>query len=713
MPGAFVDLLQTKNIITTTLLEERCRFIEEDRISNTMRQPGDDQHASHVHLLSTPELKLPDYELRTRPLISIPSASSNKSQRKEEAGQRTETATRGLPKSPQRLSEWSPLKIFMFICDIILTLAPLIFIVLGACALSLDKKPTSKYGSRIREAANVGPSLFPIVFAAVVSRLMRAAALWRAECGTKLGVLEQLIGSHNLAGAVQRVFLLRRYTLLGLAIVALWLLSPLGGQSSLRILDLAQSTVISSQVVSYFNTNITGKGAGFDYSAGPASPYYGGPTFSALLQASLLAPQSVRTSPVDVWNNVKIPMLDEMSPYHDRLPGNPWIPIENPQNVTWSSLSGLNLAGLSTNGSTDFTIESSYLDLACSDVVLYNGTNSTSQNGEYNYTYALDGRILFHNTTFPFVGPTDYDATAQSSSFMDTNTINNGPDHYSGQPPLNLVYGYTQDLGANMDLFNCTILTARVESGITCLGKACAVKRMRRSTTDTRPPTTMQLRVTEYKNMLNFMAFATGAQRLNGEAAPTDAYVFGNASPYQLAAIYMPNGATIAKRLATLLNTVWQASLTDTAIALGPTADARDFTNGNLGYPGKAKTTTATVTNDGVPIYTASRLWITLLLVTSTILMLCAVAGLALKYTTTAPDILGYVSTMTRDNPNTTVSDDGNTLDGLDRARHLRNLQVQIADVRWSETEGHIAFRTVESGDDFKLGRVSRDRLYS
>jgi hypothetical protein len=94
------------------------------------------------------------------------------------------------------------------------------------------------------------------------------------------------------------------------------------------------------------------------------------------------------------------------------------------------------------------------------------------------------------------------------------------------------------------------------------------------------------------------------------------------------------------------------------------------------------------------------------------ILQLLAILGMALTYTTTAPDILGYVSTLTRDNPHAAVPEGGNTLDGLERARLLSDLRVQLADVKWGDDKGHIAFRSVEAIDEFRWGKVSRNRLY-
>jgi hypothetical protein len=106
------------------------------------------------------------------------------------------------------------------------------------------------------------------------------------------------------------------------------------------------------------------------------------------------------------------------------------------------------------------------------------------------------------------------------------------------------------------------------------------------------------------------------------------------------------------------------------------------YTTGNFDLTHFAARPSTALTSQPITIYTPSRLWRGLLLVITIILQICAVAGFYLKYTATAPDILGYVSTLTRDNPYTpTVPEGGNNLSGLERARLLSDLPVQIGDV--------------------------------
>ena len=59
---------------------------------------------------------------------------------------------------------------------------------LAALAQRLDGKPLSPYGKHIENAILLGPTVFPLAFAALGGRSLKKIALWKAERGTTLGV---------------------------------------------------------------------------------------------------------------------------------------------------------------------------------------------------------------------------------------------------------------------------------------------------------------------------------------------------------------------------------------------------------------------------------------------------------------------------------------------------------------------------------------------
>ena len=66
--------------------------------------------------------------------------------------------------------------------------------------------------------------------------------------------------------------------------------------------------------------------------------------------------------------------------------------------------------------------------------------------------------------------------------------------------------------------------------------------------------------------------------------------------------------------------------------------------------------------------------------------------GAIVKHMTRGPIILGYVSTMTRDNPYIDLPPGGCTLDCLERTRLLKDVSVRLQDFAPDDAVGHIAF---------------------
>ena len=282
--------------------------------------------------------------------------------------------------------------------------------------------------------------------------------------------------------------------------------------------------------------------------------------------------------------------------------------------------------------------------------------------------------------------------------------------------PLNLLYG--SNLGVNkisMDLFNCSVGTARVESDIICHGSSCTVSRMRRSEIYTKSPFFKPFNsIVTYKNMLLYLPFAIGVPH-TGTVSPIDQYLLGSNKP--LAAGSQPiaanfsgvTGQVFSERLTTILNSVWQDSVALGSIPLGAQANYSESFFSQTYFPSESRTTTIT---KEVSVYAANNLFIFILLAVALILQACAIAGLILKYTATAPDILGYISTMTMENPHINVPNGGNILDGMERARYLQKVKVQLADVHWDQVEGHLAFRSVDNEIDLTKGKLSKNKVY-
>ena len=524
-------------------------------------------------------------------------------------------------------------------------------------------------------------------------------------------LLEQLIGSQSLGGTLERAVKLRRYNLIGIAVILLWLLSPLGGQSSLRILDIENRDVISSTQITYYNATARPQTSVL---AGEGSSFADLKIVASLFQATLLESNRSRTSPVDLWNNVKIPRLRQLSPFTEAALDNEWISIDNNANIAWSSLTGLLIKGLPLDGISTFVISSTYLDLACSD-----DTPVTSLDDLANISTGT--AVNLTNGAWNFETYSNYLTTEEvvTSSYMGESLSSDG------HLPLSLTYVSDVSTLANsptansnaVDVYNCSLDLATVESNTTCHGDSCTVTSMKRSPD---PSHSMPFSSLEYGQLLNDLCLlgglVNGGKATAGGHCATDYYLLGETSPLSYVTQEdppLPNfpsikGPVFAERLTTLLNTAWQISLAPINLPLGSSANFSQITpDGGTG----ATDTTATVARQ-VPHYSTNMLYITLLLVVTFVLQACAIVGLILKYMTIAPDILGYVSTMTRDNPHTKIGVGGNTLDGLERARLLHSMKVQLADSTKDQAEGHVVFRSVDPEDEYAKKELDKRRLY-
>jgi Sec-independent protein secretion pathway component TatC len=74
--------------------------------------------------------------------------------------------------------------------------------------------------------------------------------------------------------------------------------------------------------------------------------------------------------------------------------------------------------------------------------------------------------------------------------------------------------------------------------------------------------------------------------------------------------------------------------------------------------------------------------WLYVLVMVSGVLWLVGLTGTLLNYFIMSPDILKFVSSLTRDNPHIPTAVAGTVLDGFERTRLLEDLRVRLGDVQ-------------------------------
>ncbi|KAF1941565.1 hypothetical protein EJ02DRAFT_347536 [Clathrospora elynae] len=569
---------------------------------------------------------------------SLPSAGT-KSKTWETTGERVES----WPEEARPLKKHTWLSYLYGIVDLLLVLLPIYFILLGSATASLNGKLTkgNAFGTKVEFAMELGPTIFPIVFAAISGRSMKMIARYLSEKGAKLSTLELLMASQSVWGTVESQFLMQRLTIVGVNLLFFWALSPLGGQASLRLMTRQHQASYASTKIRYLTT---GPGGAMFILATNNVNRGKFAEAGALYNAALLAPQSVKLGPQDSWGNVKIPSFDALN--QSQADPHGWIDVPSAILVpeTYSSLVGVPIAGLPKDANNNFTLEYNYLSVSCGDFDQqpYPGTHGTGDVTATNYT-KLDEIVpglIWSNKSSPDLHPFD-SLDGRASFLLDTTRdlvrpqfVKNQVDrdiyigrmdgfigHYNqsrlsdkeSKTPRELVfasvYGISRDgTEQGLNIAKCALSQHHVEAAVQCIGIQCATSRVRKSLTDTRPNALTALE--DFSIMEAFAREFPTAVKFNEGSSPTEFFMTNTSTfPFiQKAGRLFPDEAytnlsvlsrdVFSRRLSLVFNTYYQlssqssgyfGSLTNNLSAYGP--DTLPVTDVNAYLPANLSAT--------------------------------------------------------------------------------------------------------------------------
>ncbi|KAL9097207.1 MAG: hypothetical protein Q9165_000634 [Trypethelium subeluteriae] len=640
------------------------------------------------------------------------------------------------PTSPERLRRPTYWGILFTAGGTILTFAPVAFLVLAALAAQLHNEPTgSRLGKNAETFTQLGPTIFPILFAAIAGQALKNAARYVAEGGAQLGTLELLMASQTVWGTFESQVLLRKLTAVGAHLFILWALSPIGGQASLRILGKSTATITNTSSLAYLPTGMMNvqqyDSSSFATGSGSAN---GGQAANTLYNAALLAPATDKSGPQDIWGNIRIPWIEQLN--GSTADSNGWMAIsaadmKSPDNFT--SLVGLPVVGLpSTANASSFSMQSAYLSLDCTEQ--YNASydaswwrthlgvvwNSTGGNGTFQQPY--EDPFVFTSFYLDSVSP---QMEKRVDALLSNQTASNSTDpdfHYK----RNVMFGTWDEYATSVYIRNCSVSQTYVESYVNCTRGACAVTKMRPSVEygALNPNLTVLEQTTQLYNMFRQMSFSLD-QGHPGDVQPTTLYIQGLPAPYVSYGQTLPNTIldipydTFNVRLGSLMNTYWQ-------LGISP----QSFT-GDLGPPEKYLSDNSTDILvqglfNGVPasatvftyyeIYVCNYVWLAVLIACSVVLLLTGIVGSVLKALCRSPEMMGYVASMTYDNPFMKLPPGGSALGAMERARLLRRVRVRVGDVEKNNDVGHVAFACIEDSvpkdTNDTVGKLRRDKTY-
>jgi hypothetical protein len=283
--------------------------------------------------------------------------------------------------------------------------------------------------------------------------------------------------------------------------------------------------------------------------------------------------------------------------------------------------------------------------------------------------------------------------------------------------------------GNGISLANCTIEPVFVESTVTCKGLSCGVKKMRRGepyakgTSKFWATDLMVSPITDDFDMFTqSLPFAIPGQYENGlQSTPTVRYIGGEEDyPFTTfvgqVSLYTTPIDDFLRRFGTIGNTCWLSSM----VAQFSTGNLQDMpvdqvlkacTDGGIEQCFVARTVTANNTHS-VEVYVCHAWWLALLVAASTILFFIAAVGTALRWMTTAPDVLGFASSVTRDNPYVVTSGGNSAMDGLELTKALGDLRIRLSDVSEGDGYGHLAVSSFAPGQGPGSRSLKKGRLY-
>ncbi|KAK5164788.1 uncharacterized protein LTR77_009452 [Saxophila tyrrhenica] len=604
--------------------------------------------------------------------------------------------------------------IWTALLDFCLVLPPIYFLVFAFLVYSRDQTPvdTTDEDNALLQAAALGPTLFPIAFAAIIGSFLNAVAAWRIERGASVATLEQLLGSKTVFSAVTLPAKLQVFTFLGPLLIALWAISPIGGQASRRIVDTGLQYRTSSINASYLDTN---KPYDLWRNSGKPSDFARN---SAAYVTALLNAGTLKHRRWDTFRNIKIPMIEYLDTRDGSGGGHEFQNVPTEGTIAWSSLIGVPHARVQTlpnstvvpsilpaNADTSFNLESSYLNADCSDPRLY----------DVNF-YSGKPWIKLTNSSYP-EGITLLKNPGESTQL--------GLEKHSRNSTGPRIVHFQSIGGNGMTYARCALTTTYVESKVQCDGTACSVTAMRRSLN---PWTPSHLTLLDFSNpgyqegdrdfFINWLE-ATPGSRSSTWASPSDIYFSMPDNPFTVeedVSAFSPDIADLDKqafqlRFAQLLNTAYIAGVSPRG-ATGVFNPGYTLAPANVGqaYPVAEDATryAQAIVQHSRTVLRCHYGWFAVLVLSSLLMLAAAIAAMTFNLLRQGPDILTSFSSLLRDNCHIDLQGLGSMADGLELSRAWARERVALGDVAPEKEVGHIAITRVNSG----MTRLMKGRMY-
>ncbi|KIW87468.1 uncharacterized protein Z519_11791 [Cladophialophora bantiana CBS 173.52] len=607
----------------------------------------------------------------------------------------------------------------------------------------MRNKPQTLWAAEVIQATKVAPTIWPLVFAAVVGSMLKAKAHERAQHGTTIGVLEQLLGSQTVFGAMKSAYILRLFGLSTLCLFLLWSLNPVGGQAVLRAITLEPTfaeenvdikymvsdprvtpwyeafqgassyTMYRPLVSTLFGAALFSPDAALQYSNGTSS----GSSFANIVAQLGGIDSAITRSTTDSWGNVRIPALHLLPAFNPADPQR-WIEVPTDEIPPYESIIGVPLRQLPSRGvgNLSFTLETNYHVLHCSDWIILSGANETAWFQQFGPTYQLynasESPFSMISTGFFFATPEMNSDRSQifqdndTASSADARQILFGSRGYGSTPE--------QDITDSLTVCNLTMQYLEVEIScsrhtdngqLACVATAVRASQLPHISSNLTEfdyvPSEMYLKLDAISLIFGSQHVTTSTPQEVFMYDPTTAFTSEALLEYAVTMHEIPI-EVFEKRLALVFNTFLRSTIAPPII----TGGSIDNTYQDKSIMTKTSASWRYVTPQ---VYRLHIGWLVPYLAAVVVLCACAIVTIAVRFWLQVPEVLGNVSTLTRDSPFINTESAASVLEGDERGRLLKDYWIRLQDIQPEAPFGRIAFSSDKSISMFPL---QKERLY-
>ncbi|USW57938.1 hypothetical protein Slin15195_G112570 [Septoria linicola] len=619
------------------------------------------------------------------------------------------------------------LRLLPVLFDVLLGTAALLFLVFACLVYTNRGQPmVEPMPQFLLKASTYGPTVFPIVFAAIIGRFLRAVAALKMEHGSSVLTMEYLLSSRTVVSAVMTPFELRTWHFLIPLLLMLWAFSPLGSQASLRIIWTEASYTHTTTQVHYVDFMSR---YGLRSSAGSGQPVITSAVYS-LFASALLSNRATQQSAQDQYGHVKIPIYQDVKSGPVNTNGTLWhdVPLEDDQ-VVWSSLQGIPVSGIPQSGHSTFVINTAYIGTDC-DVTGKKPAGIGHEQLANCKSEALNASMKGFSNCW-------------SGANLAIEGYNiSGLPNYGAHAWVNVSsYNYWSNDNKTMTNALCWLTINYVEVNITCEGSRCRSRHIRPSQDLLNSTLTMQAQgldigymtpLNDWKesgyDTLTFFSHLVDAS-IDADLACTsmrcavsqlEGYILDPYRFYWGEGTGRPNLWTISDelfstRFTQLINTFYIEGIANQAIV----GNSDELVTPLQSQPTtempqsprfySTQNTTADVTTSQ-EVVRCSIPWFLTLLIASGLLLLASIATAFINIARKAPDILTSFTSLLRYNQYASLPHQPSLDDSVDIARRLGKTRVLFGNVKPDEDIGYAALSV--TGHGAVVTKLERRKIY-